>query len=237
MLLFLLLACSADPSATNAPPAWNVPPTPEGPESSDVGDTEAGDTDAVASEPTAPIEPADTDAGSDTPVPATLTCHLYAGPNEHDQRPVDEYPTVPIQPGIRGGRDSSISVLCAYDPPTPVIYATVLIGWTGPNLPADTRFGANMMMATSPAPFRLPVYTNACADGPGTITVDVTDVETGGSFSQTWPVTWRTELDAYSDGDADGVPGTCDNCWDAANADQADADGDGIGDACDAPLD
>ena len=36
------------------------------------------------------------------------------------------------------------------------------------------------------------------------------------------------------DRDGDGVPDTADNCRDAANADQADADADGTGDACDA---
>jgi hypothetical protein len=37
------------------------------------------------------------------------------------------------------------------------------------------------------------------------------------------------------DSDADGVPDVSDNCPQVANADQADADGDGAGDACDAP--
>ena len=34
------------------------------------------------------------------------------------------------------------------------------------------------------------------------------------------------------DGDDDGAPDGCDNCPGVANADQADADGDGVGDAC-----
>ncbi len=38
---------------------------------------------------------------------------------------------------------------------------------------------------------------------------------------------------AVADGDADGVPTAADNCRSAANADQADSDGDGLGNACD----
>jgi len=37
------------------------------------------------------------------------------------------------------------------------------------------------------------------------------------------------------DGDDDGVPDGCDNCPDVANTDQADADADSVGDACDQP--
>jgi len=37
----------------------------------------------------------------------------------------------------------------------------------------------------------------------------------------------------YSDGDDDGIPDLVDNCPDVYNPDQADSDGDGIGDACD----
>ena len=39
----------------------------------------------------------------------------------------------------------------------------------------------------------------------------------------------------FLDADGDGVPSASDNCPDTPNADQADADGDGFGDACDLP--
>jgi hypothetical protein len=42
---------------------------------------------------------------------------------------------------------------------------------------------------------------------------------------------------ALSDGDEDGVTNDLDNCQDVANADQADLDQDGEGDACDADID
>jgi hypothetical protein len=45
-------------------------------------------------------------------------------------------------------------------------------------------------------------------------------------------VTCSLDCDAVNDSDADGVKDGCDNCPATPNPDQADADGDGIGDAC-----
>jgi hypothetical protein len=50
---------------------------------------------------------------------------------------------------------------------------------------------------------------------------------------QTKPVPPTTVLTCSTDSDDDGIIDNIDNCPDIANADQADCDGDGIGDACD----
>ena len=44
-------------------------------------------------------------------------------------------------------------------------------------------------------------------------------------------------LEAYDDGDDDGLRGGCDNCPEVSNPSQEDADGDGVGDACDNCVD
>lgn len=51
---------------------------------------------------------------------------------------------------------------------------------------------------------------------------------------------WVAALEVFegeSDSDGDGVPDASDNCPDASNPDQADFDGDGVGDVCDADDD
>jgi hypothetical protein len=46
-------------------------------------------------------------------------------------------------------------------------------------------------------------------------------------------ISWRTETALSNDGDSDGVANFHDNCPNDSNANQADSDNDGIGDACD----
>jgi hypothetical protein len=58
-------------------------------------------------------------------------------------------------------------------------------------------------------------------------------------FLEYWYNPYLNDLlaEPLADGDGDGVPDVYDNCPEVANPDQNDADGDGLGDACDAPPD
>jgi acetyltransferase-like isoleucine patch superfamily enzyme len=58
-----------------------------------------------------------------------------------------------------------------------------------------------------------------------------------GAFSLDWSVTITlAPLGVSGDADADGVPDEVDNCPTVSNADQADVNGDGFGDACVSPT-
>jgi uncharacterized protein (TIGR03382 family) len=75
----------------------------------------------------------------------------------------------------------------------------------------------------------------ACDDGdidPGDGCDDMCDVEHGWECDDSEP-----SVCTFVDTDSDGITDEDDNCPDAANADQDDLDGDGIGDACDEDVD
>lgn len=70
-----------------------------------------------------------------------------------------------------------------------------------------------------------------CPEGPISEDVDGDQISDACDFCILDPTNTCTE--ALDDDDEDGVPNNWDNCPDVANADQADHDNDGIGDACD----
>ena len=74
-----------------------------------------------------------------------------------------------------------------------------------------------------------PVYADSDHDGFG----DVCDADMDGDGipNERWMDGWWRSVD--SDIDGDGVMNSSDNCKYVSNADQADEDGDGKGDACD----
>ena len=81
----------------------------------------------------------------------------------------------------------------------------------------------------------VPPLTSGPEGGVYTVTCSYTD---SGGKTGSQAVTYTLEgPDPALDTDGDGVPDLTDNCPNVANADQADLDGDGIGDACDDDID
>ena len=69
------------------------------------------------------------------------------------------------------------------------------------------------------------------------INVSISGGKPGSLYNDQADFTLHVNAPAIIDTDGDGVPDSSDNCPGAANADQADADGDGLGDACDPDTD
>ena len=122
--------------------------------------------------------------------------------------------------------------------------APMLVSYTGA-LPADTYFvvvhisSGSAIWAGSNAAHRVVTET-----GCGTRSLDLvtSSVNTSNPPASTFTVILKDQSLHYTvtadcgddpDSDGDGVPDADDNCPDVANADQADTDGDGAGDACD----
>ena len=72
------------------------------------------------------------------------------------------------------------------------------------------------------------------ADYPG---VETVFVKAGNNGSRGYGEEFAVDLDATCDPDADGIDTPFDNCSTVANSDQADLDGDGLGDVCDPDAD
>jgi Thrombospondin type 3 repeat/PKD domain/Cadherin-like domain len=69
------------------------------------------------------------------------------------------------------------------------------------------------------------------------INVSISGGKPGSLYNDQADFTLHVNAPPVIDTDGDGVPDSTDNCPGAANADQADADGDGLGDACDPDTD
>jgi hypothetical protein len=108
------------------------------------------------------------------------------------------------------------------DPVTVSVTAAPLHGTTTPAQGATGVTGAAATVTIAYAP--APGYS-----GPDSFGYQVTD---GGHTGQA-----VVTINVLADSDGDGVPDVRDNCIDAYNPSQLDADGDGYGNACDADLD
>ena len=100
--------------------------------------------------------------------------------------------------------------------------------------------GRHTCIADTPSPDTSMPMPDAAVPEPDAmvVTPDAT-VERGDAMvvetdaAQTPDATVEPDAELPVDGDGDGAPDSSDNCVDVANPDQADADNDGLGDACD----
>lgn len=112
-------------------------------------------------------------------------------------------------------------------------------------LPSDwlTHTSGEQFLAAA-ATFPVVSLTDVAASGSGTVTYkfsgkkasDGSDFSVSGTVNVSWTVLDADDPQCATgpaDDDNDGVPNDHDNCPDNANADQADVDGDDVGDACD----
>jgi hypothetical protein len=120
-------------------------------------------------------------------------------------------------------------------------------GETGCNIDAGEKlvitFDTPAGVTASPASItftdcaELPVsFSAATGAAEGTVTATITTNTAGpGTFRNNVqiPIRITNPVVTAPDGDDDGVPDASDNCRTVANADQANADGDALGDACD----
>jgi hypothetical protein len=68
-------------------------------------------------------------------------------------------------------------------------------------------------------------------------TADLHEALVGNTYYELAPNTAHLSCSGQEDTDGDGIPDDQDNCPDTPNADQADSDGDGVGDMCDGDFD
>jgi hypothetical protein len=101
-------------------------------------------------------------------------------------------------------------------------YVKDAVGFVGPDPAAGNPLYTNVTVG--PDDIYVPAHAYRCPDGNGAWVV--------GCFELLADTPGEANDCAAGDSDDDGISDTCDNCPDLANPDQADCDGNGIGDVC-----